>query len=861
MFKKIIGIVFVVFIIGVLCLSVIPISANTNTSQYKIGDTKVLPSGDIATVVGFTKDGSVEWNVHLGIMKSDQQITNPNYTITNNYTTSASDGFISETGGIMGGFAPNPATAWSTAYNGTGTDSGGALTLTAFTANPTNQVKMSTLETGAGAAISSISKSYLYFNTTALISGVTINSASLNLYCTAYSATVSSWSMGVYQNMNTYPHDPLVAGDYYQTIYGTTNGGTWPSSSMTASANNSISLNATGLTWINKGGITKFALIDATNTAVNSQPTYIADSVLRSNYFVFNSSEAGSNQPYLSVTFTAISPTISSSAVSNLANTTAQLNANVTSDGGDTAACQVSWGYGTTSQTAANFASYDHVTAFAGTYSTGENPFYSASSLLANTTYYYRVQIKNSAGTTTSATEQTFTTYNTLSYITNFNGTPTNDQISLNWVKATGSSSTYIYRQNTPFVSATPTLTNGTGTATGSPVTLVNGSNTITVTGAGTFYALGVYGTATSGGATLSGSPVTLDGGYDLLDTGATTGTFTIDVTYINPNPNIIYNPSFEVGTPPTGWTATGAGATFTRSNTQVKVGTYSGSLVRSGADCTIYSVIPTYASYASKSVTLGMWVYATVASRARITINDGVGTTSSSYHSGTAGWEWLTVTRTIDASPTKLWAVGEINTDDTTAYFDWAVLNQGSALPSTGTLIYSDTASTFEDVSLTVGTTYYYSGFGYSSGIWSPSPVYLTLTTAGANSTPSGGNAVPTPVLPASFYQDPDTSASSPMSNLEPIYSLVKDAATSLGMTTPEQIGTLWVVIALAIVAVIGMVILIGTKSVTGALFVMCVIISIFCGFKVLPWEYIALLIPCGLGVWATRKGEGNSL
>lgn len=78
------------------------------------------------------------------------------------------------------------------------------------------------------------------------------------------------------------------------------------------------------------------------------------------------------------------------------------------------------------------------------------------------------------------------------------------------------------------------TLTDNTGTATGSPITLAAGANTIIVTGAGTFdiaLPAGVTGTAVSGTATLAGSPVTLPAGATTtVDTGATTGTFTVTI-------------------------------------------------------------------------------------------------------------------------------------------------------------------------------------------------------------------------------------------------------------------------------------------------------------------------------------------
>jgi len=50
----------------------------------------------------------------------------------------------------------------------------------------------------------------------------------------------------------------------------------------------------------------------------------------------------------------------------------------------------------------------------------------------------------------------------------------------------------------------------------------------------------------------------------------------------------------------------------------------------------------------------LGAWVYASKASHARLRLRDSVGGyTSSAYHSGTPGWEWLEVTATIDGATT----------------------------------------------------------------------------------------------------------------------------------------------------------------------------------------------------------------
>lgn len=130
----------------------------------------------------------------------------------------------------------------------------------------------------------------------------------------------------------------------------------------------------------------------------------------------------------------------------------------------------------------------------------------------------------------------------------------------------------------------------------------------------------------------------------------------------------------------PTEHTLSGAGASIARESTTVKSGTYSAAVTRSGADATLYHDSPEYEDYLGRRMTLGCWVYASVASRARISLGDGVGTTNSSYHSGVAGWEFLTVTRDIDASATRLRCGMEVNTGNTTAYFDGMVLFEGES-------------------------------------------------------------------------------------------------------------------------------------------------------------------------------------
>lgn len=135
----------------------------------------------------------------------------------------------------------------------------------------------------------------------------------------------------------------------------------------------------------------------------------------------------------------------------------------------------------------------------------------------------------------------------------------------------------------------------------------------------------------------------------------------------------------------PTGWSdLVGAGATVAREATIVKNGLYSAALTRAGTDCFFDFNVQNFAFYAGKTVTIGCWVYATVADAARLVLFDGAGSVGSPFHSGTPGYEFLQISRTIDASPTRLTLRPQIKDFDTTAYFDDAVMKVASSVAST---------------------------------------------------------------------------------------------------------------------------------------------------------------------------------
>ena len=155
----------------------------------------------------------------------------------------------------------------------------------------------------------------------------------------------------------------------------------------------------------------------------------------------------------------------------------------------------------------------------------------------------------------------------------------------------------------------------------------------------------------------------------------------------VNPT-NLLSNGDFEnwsAGTTvaPDGWTLGGANATVAREASTIKLGTYSAKLTRVGADGYLGQTVHLARGigyWKGRTVTFGCWVYATVASRARIRLSDGIGEVYSSYHTGDSTWQWLTITETIASNATAVGAYCWFDTGNTTCYFDGAMCVEGES-------------------------------------------------------------------------------------------------------------------------------------------------------------------------------------
>jgi len=250
-------------------------------------------------------------NQYKQVMASDMAKATYPVTIdpTEVYVTSASDGMV-WTHDVW-------ATAWSAVWGGV--SAGVYFTVGSYNWGDGNPV---------------ISRAALYFDTSALPDSANITSCNLSLRGFQDLSTNDFTIQVQTGTSSTYPHNPLVAGDYDKSLYtglGSTSG--FNTSGFSTSGYNNISFNATGISWINKVGETKLmvrSLKDISNTAnfdgVN----------------VYSYEQGAGYRPTLYVTYTSSgSPTVTTNPATYVTKTTAQLNGYLDNDGGET--CNVSF--------------------------------------------------------------------------------------------------------------------------------------------------------------------------------------------------------------------------------------------------------------------------------------------------------------------------------------------------------------------------------------------------------------------------------------------------------------------------------------------------------------------------------------
>jgi len=193
---------------------------------------------------------------------------------------------------------------------------------------------------------------------------------------------------------------------------------------------------------------------------------------------------------------------------------------------------------------------------------------------------------------------------------------------------------------------------------------------------------------------------------------------------------NYVYNPSFEtyhsgVGNPFFGWNLSGAGSTALIDAVNIRDGLVSAAVTRNGTDTFLYQDINlvwhNLIFFRGQQMSAGVWVRSSVGSVARISINDGIGASSSSFHTGNGDWEYLKVSRTLNALATVVRVSLEVLTGNATVQFDGVVMALGGTaelgefVPS-GITFPRQLVMVGSILDQTQGTTAYYGPWGFSA-------------------------------------------------------------------------------------------------------------------------------------------------
>ena len=159
------------------------------------------------------------------------------------------------------------ATPWATARAASSCDN---------VLNPTISNATMVADNGDG-SFKYLDRSYFLWDTSALGAGAVISTAKLVVYFAGKVNTTGSNLTGqILNGMATYPHNPVVVSDFDRTFY-SGNGGQHSFKNDTVETWIDFPLNATGISWINKTGWTKFCMMEVEHDVNNVSPGSTGD--------------------------------------------------------------------------------------------------------------------------------------------------------------------------------------------------------------------------------------------------------------------------------------------------------------------------------------------------------------------------------------------------------------------------------------------------------------------------------------------------------------------------------------------------------------------------------------------------------
>ena len=237
-------------------------------------------------------------------------------------------------------------------------------------------------------------RGYFYF-TVSLPSSAVMMSANLSLTVNQINFGLGgSCTVHVTGGMPTYPHNPLVIGDFLYTQYSMVDYG---SLTISSTGTKNISLNAAGLSNISKTTTTKFVVMANTDFH-NTPPAFGA----LEDFSICTGSK-------LIITYSASAvPTVTTQAETSIGTDSVTLNGYLDNDNGNES-CLWRFSYGTSS------GSYGTSTTWTGAIKTGDSFNKGITGLTSNTMYYYRAEVQNDIGQG-NGSERSFRTVTVLSF-------------------------------------------------------------------------------------------------------------------------------------------------------------------------------------------------------------------------------------------------------------------------------------------------------------------------------------------------------------------------------------------------------------------------------------------------------------
>lgn len=183
----------------------------------------------------------------------------------------------------------------------------------------------------------SIQRAFLFFDTSLIPADAIITAAVLRFMTPGVTLNGGPHLDIVIRNgQPTYPHDPLVKGDYYHGHY-SGNGGSWNTADYVDSGYYEIELNEDGISWIQKGAGAKTKLAIISSRDISKTPEAYGHRYVR----VESRDHGLGYEAQLIVTY---GPDIITKPATNVEETSATLNGRIVSPGGGVYERGFEWG-------------------------------------------------------------------------------------------------------------------------------------------------------------------------------------------------------------------------------------------------------------------------------------------------------------------------------------------------------------------------------------------------------------------------------------------------------------------------------------------------------------------------------------